>query len=71
MRLGAQERRITSGADGALWVLQPGTNRVSRMATEGASNSYPVPTAASLLSDIVTGPEGVLMGPHARCLRNG
>jgi virginiamycin B lyase len=51
---------IASGSDGALWFLLRSLNQVGRSTTDGAMNSYSVPTAASGLEDMVAGPDGAL-----------
>jgi hypothetical protein len=51
---------ITTGADGALWFTEAGSNAIGRMTTTGAVMSYPIPTASSLPQRIVSGPNRTL-----------
>ena len=56
-------RRNRRGPDGALWFTEPQTNRIGRIATDGAISEVRLPSENSGVEgpeDITTGPDGAL-----------
>jgi hypothetical protein len=54
---------ITTGPDGALWFIDPGTQKIGRMTTADALTLFPVPglpAASSGAGSITPGPDGAL-----------
>jgi virginiamycin B lyase len=62
---GARPAAIALGPDSALWAVETETATLARVATQGGSATYPLPTSGAIFAgaintDIVTGPDGNL-----------
>ena len=57
---------IVAGADGALWFIEAGTNKIGRITTAGGVSEFPLPTPNSGLGGITAGPDAFgCNGPRA------
>ncbi len=62
---GARPAAIALGPDSALWAVETETATLARIALQGTSSNYPLPTSGAIFegavnSDIATGPDGNL-----------
>ena len=57
---GSNFGKIVLGPDANLWAALPQAGEIARIATNGAVDRYPLPTAGSAPSSLVTGPDGNL-----------
>jgi virginiamycin B lyase len=62
---------ITSGPDGALWMIETQANRIARVATDGSMTEWPLPTPAASAQLIATGPDGALWFTEAAANKIG
>jgi len=52
--------RIVNGADGNLWFVEPGCNKVGRITTTGAITEFAIPSPDAYPNGIAAGPDGNL-----------
>jgi streptogramin lyase len=54
----SDDNRITTGADGNLWIIEPGANKIGRVTPGGELTEFDIPTSDSTPNGITRGPDG-------------
>lgn len=54
----SDDNRLTTGADGNLWVIEPSDNKIGRVSLRGELTQFDIPTGDSTPSGITRGPDG-------------